>query len=257
VTIEVRCEDCGQCSPLASLDPPAALRCSSCGVERVVTEPEKFIGSDLAQDVADLAGPHPEGRESTWGFPIAAANPYRRIGLDRALATFDLGVDELRPKRNFLLHVGPGHPLCHSCRTPLSTTLRMVSVYRAEPEIICPRCQDTPPQIEGSVVRWLLNGARCALPGDAPGQHWLWFEVPSPKRLDLLKALALRRYFRRWWAYRAGRWVALPFTLALVAAIALRARHVIPSLHAWALIVAAALGLVVSGVMSLRAPLPR
>ena len=137
VRCQFQCRGCGRLSPLDQIDLDGLVRCALCGLTQAYDPTVWTDALATAQAVGDLArgeGLHPH---PTWSL---LTNPFHDVGRTRATHLITLsGVSQrggLDVQRSLRMTVGPGHPLCHHCQTPLAVDIP--GEGRATTR--CPRC---------------------------------------------------------------------------------------------------------------------
>jgi Zn finger protein HypA/HybF involved in hydrogenase expression len=117
-----QCRTCGHRTFLVGLDLDGQFTCGGCGLLQAFDPDVWTEALAYGHAVADLSGPHPEGR-----FPgrerIAEVNDLARIGVDgTSLSHRQTGMTTdgaVVRSRALDTELAPGHPLCRSCATPL------------------------------------------------------------------------------------------------------------------------------------------
>ena len=138
---EFKCTACGMPSPLASVELGGQVECMRCGLVQAFDVAQWTDALGHAHDVADLAGPNPEGQNPVPGRPITGKSVHGRIGTEFTSSTKTQNgmIMDARGTRHHTLKttVSPGHPLCTACRVPLDVVLEGASTRTR-----CPRCND-------------------------------------------------------------------------------------------------------------------
>lgn len=136
------CRSCGFPSPLDGVVMSGGAECAQCGSFQHVDRGAWGSKLAFAHAVADLAGPHREGRTSNPEVWIGDANPHAKVGLTE---TFAATSDDA-----LAVEVAPGHPVCRRCHAPCTV--------RFEPGGVATSCAScgtfarygTPPQLSQS-----------------------------------------------------------------------------------------------------------
>jgi DNA-directed RNA polymerase subunit RPC12/RpoP len=109
------CRSCGFLAPLDHLPEGGAVECASCGLRQAFETAALGPALAHAHAAGDLAGPNAEGRTPNARLYIGAVNPFKSLAVDH---TFDTYTD-LIDGRPLKVEVGPGHPICVTCKAPL------------------------------------------------------------------------------------------------------------------------------------------
>ena len=113
-----------------------------CGIAQAFDAVQWTDALGHAHDVADLAGPSPEGQNPVPGRSIAGKSRHAKIGTEftSSTKTQNTMIMDGRGTRTHSLRttVSPGHPLCTACRVPLEVVLEPNGISRTR----CPRCND-------------------------------------------------------------------------------------------------------------------
>jgi hypothetical protein len=137
------CSACGKRSPLATIDIEGQVECMCCGIAQAFDAVQWTDALGHAHDVADLAGPSPEGQNPAPGRSIAGKSRHTNIGTEftSSTKTQNAMIMDARGTRTHSLRttVSPGHPLCTTCRVPLEVMIDASSITRTR----CPRCNDS------------------------------------------------------------------------------------------------------------------
>ncbi len=113
-----------------------------CGIAQAFDAVQWTDALGHAHDVADLAGPSPEGQNPVPGRSIAGKSRHAKIGTEftsstktqNTMAGAHRGAERVRA-RSAPVH---DHPLCTACRVPLEVVLEPNGISRTR----CPRCND-------------------------------------------------------------------------------------------------------------------
>jgi hypothetical protein len=136
------CSACGKRSPLATIDIEGQVECMCCGLAQAFDAVQWTDALGHAHDVADLAGPNPDGQNPVPGRSIAGRSRHAKIGTEftSSTKTQNSMIMDGRGTRTHSLRttVSPGHPLCKTCRVPLEVALEPNGVTRTR----CPQCND-------------------------------------------------------------------------------------------------------------------
>lgn len=135
----IRCQACGHASPCNHLDLEHAVTCLHCGLEQRIDPNQWFGALAHAHAVADLCGPHPEGRFPNEFTSIRRQNPFTDVGVTRTSARHHGSTqDASQPVLDVV--ATPGHPPCLRCRAPLA----LARVEPPELELFCsnPACSE-------------------------------------------------------------------------------------------------------------------
>jgi hypothetical protein len=147
------CSACGKRSPLATIDVEGQVECMCCGIAQAFDAVQWTAALGHAHDVADLAGPSPEGQSPAPGRSIAGKSRHTGIGTQftSSTKTQNTMIMDGRGTRTHSLRttVSPGHPLCTTCRVPLEVMIDASATTRTR----CPRCND------GATYRLPANAA--------------------------------------------------------------------------------------------------
>lgn len=127
-----------------------------CGIAQAFDAVQWTDALGHAHDVADLAGPNPDGQNPVPGRSIAGRSRHAKIGTEftSSTKTQNSMIMDGRGTRTHSLRttVSPGHPLCKNCHVPLEVMLEPNTITRTR----CPRCNDA---------------ATYALPANASGAY--------------------------------------------------------------------------------------
>jgi DNA-directed RNA polymerase subunit RPC12/RpoP len=109
VAFEWACAGCTRRVPLSSLADDGRAVCPTCGHTQDLPALLWRTALRHAHAVADMAGPDPEGG-AVGRPPIAALNPFKEVGIERA----DAPGERVRPTDDMPTNLvaGPGHPIC-------------------------------------------------------------------------------------------------------------------------------------------------
>lgn len=137
------CSACGKRSPLATIDVDGQVECMCCGIAQAFDAVQWTDALGHAHDVADLAGPNPEGQTPVPGRSIAGRSRHAKIGTEFTSSTKTQSsmIMDARGTRSHSLRttVSPGHPLCATCHVPLDVMLEANAITPTR----CPRCNDS------------------------------------------------------------------------------------------------------------------
>ena len=136
------CKACGIRSPLGTIELEGQVECWGCGLTQAFDAVQWTDALGHAHDVADLAGPAPEGQNPVPGRPIGGKSQHAKIGAEYTSSTKSQNtfIMDGSGQRTYSLRttVSPGHPLCKTCRVPLEVTADPAGTTRTR----CPRCND-------------------------------------------------------------------------------------------------------------------
>lgn len=141
VRCQFQCRGCGRLAPADDVDVDGVIRCAMCGLSQAFDATVWRDAVAVAHGLGDLAGgeglhPHPR-------YSIAATNPHRDVGAERAVVTTTVSGARMEHgievRRSLRMVAAPGHPLCGRCEVPL--TVEVPSRGRAVTR--CPRCAAT------------------------------------------------------------------------------------------------------------------
>lgn len=104
------CRSCGFPSPLDGVVLSGGAECAQCGSYQQLDRDVWGKALAFAHAVADLGGPHPEGRLPSADVWIGDANPHAKIGMTETFARSSEG--------EFRLEASPGQPVCRRCHVP-------------------------------------------------------------------------------------------------------------------------------------------
>jgi hypothetical protein len=160
VTSAFTCRSCAFLAPLDGLALDGSVECAQCGL-RQAFDPESWRAPlAFAHDVADLAGPSPEGRVAKPRVWIGSDNPHGEVGVTTTLkscASSGGGGDDVRAlfggasaQRAMSLDAAPGCPVCTRCAVPLEIGFDGGATLTR-----CPRC--------GEAARHVLGERAAAL----------------------------------------------------------------------------------------------
>jgi len=122
------CNSCRFLAPLDGLDVDGAVECAQCGLRQRFDVPLWSNALKFAHGVADLAGPHPEGRAPHPSVWVGTENPYKAVGDTKTMEEASDGMLQIA--------AGPGHPVCHKCALPLAAALGPQGVVTTQ----CSKC---------------------------------------------------------------------------------------------------------------------
>jgi hypothetical protein len=158
------CRACGHASPCNHLDIEHSVTCLHCGLEQRL-DPNQWWGAlSHAHAVADLCGPHPEGRFPNELVSIRRHNPFAQVGTSCTSAEHH-GTSNDRGQPILDVIATPGHPPCPVCHTPLE----LVRVAPPELALECPN-----PACGERTTTVLPDGVRMKIPdlvGIAGSEH--------------------------------------------------------------------------------------
>ena len=136
------CTACGKRAPLDTIDLDGEVECLGCGLRQAFDIVQWTDALAHAHDVADLAGPNPDGQNPVPGRSIAGRSRHSKIGTEFTSSTKTQSsmIIDGRGTRTHSLRttVSPGHPLCKACRVPLEVNVEQAGITRTR----CPRCND-------------------------------------------------------------------------------------------------------------------
>ncbi len=134
VTATFRCRACAFDSPFDGVELDSGINCAQCGTFQRINTSGWGRCLRFAHDVADLAGPNPEGHAPHHLLWIGDDNPYAELGLSRTSLEQEIP-DDNRDGALPKFTVGPGQPVCTRCEVPLN-----VEVRNRRSLTSCPQC---------------------------------------------------------------------------------------------------------------------
>ena len=130
-----RCRACAFDSPFDGIELDNSMLCAQCGTLQRINSQAWTDSLRFAHDVADLAGPDPEGQHPHPFVWIGDENPYKLLGVSEtfiAQPQESAGAGGALPK----FDIAPGHPICADCKAPLN-----VGVQNQRTLTDCPKCR--------------------------------------------------------------------------------------------------------------------
>lgn len=140
VRAQFKCKHCEKRSPVNHVDVDGTFTCLRCNRDQGADAGIWQTGLRFCHEVADLAGPDPEGRHAHPEVRIGDANKWADIGVSRTRARMDFTETQMSAGairlRSLFLHARPGVPLCDGCHAPLEVTVGQAGRL----ETRCPGC---------------------------------------------------------------------------------------------------------------------